>query len=99
MSGAKELSILKWLGRINQKLTFLLLSIKERTDITEEDYALLEVLHRVWHEGQYPIYVHENNFIKADEVVTEQTLFNDKSAEPANGTELVNTSETKEKKK
>ena len=97
MSGAKELSILKWLGKVNEKLTFILLSIKERTDISEQDYSLLEVLHKVWHEGEYPIYSHENNFVKTDEVATEQTLFGQNGTNPASGTKIDSCSE-KDKK-
>lgn len=99
MAGVTELTFLKWVSRINEKLTFLLLSVREHKDITEQDYALLETLHRDWFLGEFPIYAHENAFIKKDETAVEQTLFDDKRAESANGMKVDSPMETKTKNK
>ena len=83
-----ELGFRKWTARINEQLTFLLMKIKEKNDITEKDYELLRVLHRLWFLGEYPVYAHENSTLK-EEKVTEQGLF-DMSNQPIKdaGTEV-----------
>lgn len=69
-----ELGMTKWLAKINEKLTFILLSVKEKKEISEADYDLLRMLHRDWHMGEFPIYAHEVTHVK-HENVTEQNLF------------------------
>jgi hypothetical protein len=71
---AIELGITKWLSKINEKLTFILISVKEKKEISEADYNLLRMLHRDWWMGEFPVYTHEVAHIK-QESVTEQNLF------------------------
>ncbi len=40
------LSFIEWLPRINERTTFILLSINNGKDINEEDWDLLKKLHR-----------------------------------------------------
>jgi hypothetical protein len=83
-----ELGATKWLAKVNEKLTFILLSVKEKKEISEADYNLLKMLHRDWWMGEFPIYAHEAMNIKAENV-TEQNLF-DVTKEQVNtgGTEV-----------
>ena len=85
---AIELGITKWLAKINEKLTFILISIKEKKEISEADYNLLRMLHRDWWMGEFPIYTHEVMNMKPENV-TEQSLFNvTKEQENSAGTEV-----------
>jgi len=40
-----ELGFFDWILKVNEKLMFAILSIKEHRDISEEDYGLLKALH------------------------------------------------------
>jgi len=85
---AIELGVNKWLAKINEKLTFILISVKEKKEISEADYNLLKMLHRDWWMGEFPVYAHEVAHIKP-ESVTEQGLFDaTKSQEKTDGTEV-----------
>lgn len=83
-----ELGVTKWLAKINEKLTFILLSVKEKKEISEADYNLLKMLHRDWWMGEFPIYAHEAMNMKPENV-TEQNLFGEtNSQEKSAGTEV-----------
>lgn len=73
-----ELGFRKWVARISELLTFIQLNIKEKRELTEKDYELLKVLHdKIWYDSVYPIYAHENPYVKPDEVAVQQGLFAD----------------------
>lgn len=83
-----ELGMTKWLAKINEKLTFILLSVKEKKEISEADYNLLKMLHRDWWMGEFPIYAHEVAHVKPENV-TEQNLFDvTDDQEKSDGTEV-----------
>lgn len=96
---ASELTFKKWLEKVNERLTFFLLGIKEHKDMIEQNREMLDMLHRDWYYGEYPIYVHENAFIKKDETAVEQILFGQNVTSDGDGTEVEKVSETKTKKK
>lgn len=73
-----ELGFRRWVTRISELLTFIQLNIKEKRELTEKDYELLKVLHdKIWYDSVYPIYAHENPYVKPDEVAIQQGLFAD----------------------
>jgi len=51
-----ELGLLDWTAKITERVTFILLNIKDKREITEDDYAILKVLHKVWYNGEHPLY-------------------------------------------
>ena len=74
-SSGRELTFPRWLAKITERQTFILLNIKEKRDISEDDYALLRALHRLWFMGDYPVYTHELlNATKPSEI-TQTGLF------------------------
>jgi hypothetical protein len=97
----REEYFIDWLPRISEKLQFILLNIKEKRDISEEDYFLLEVLHKIWFFGEFPLYRQELNL--KEELSIQHGLFDqnsDNTADNENGTEVADTgTETKKEKK
>lgn len=84
-----ELGFRRWVTRISELLTFIQLNIKEKRELTEKDYELLKVLHdKIWYDSVYPIYAHENPFVKPDEIAVQQGLFADNSTDSENGTDI-----------
>jgi hypothetical protein len=75
----REEYFIDWLPRISEKLQFILLNIKEKREISEEDYDLLEVLHKNWFFGDFPLYRQELNL--KEQNVTQPSLFTDGLAE------------------
>jgi len=49
-----ELTFREWIPEIAEHLTFILLSIKERRDISESDLDLLEYFHKAYYLGEVP---------------------------------------------
>lgn len=90
-----ELTYKKWLARINENLTFVLLNIKEKREITEKDYELLTTLHRIWFLGEFPVYAHENPHIVSDEKAVDQGLFDKNDIQVVGGTEVESGAEDK----
>ncbi len=89
-----ELTYRKWLARVNEKLLFILMSIKEKKEISEQDYELLRAMHRAWYLGWHPIYAHENPHVNTLEKVAEQGFFEmTESQSSADGTEIEGCSE------
>jgi hypothetical protein len=52
----KELEYFDWVRKISEKITLVLIKVHDHTDITEEDYSVLEVLHRTWCLGHFSLY-------------------------------------------
>jgi len=52
----KELLFWEWAAKVNERITLIRFNVSNRKEITENDYALLESLFRLWHGGAYPIY-------------------------------------------
>jgi hypothetical protein len=92
----REEFFIDWLPRISEKLQFILLNIKENRDISEEDYALLRVLHKAWFFGEYPLY--KTQLAIKEELSVQQGLFADNVADEEDGTK-VEPSKRKTKKK
>lgn len=85
-----ELGFRKWVARISELLTFIQLNIKEKRELTEKDYELLKVLHdKIWYDSVYPIYAHENPFIKPEETAVQQGLFASDCHDLESGTDIV----------
>lgn len=68
-----ELDYLEWLKLVNQKLTLAILKISDHTDISEEDYELLRVQHKLWYNGEYPLYRQKG--IVSEETAVQTGLF------------------------
>ena len=45
---------MRTLYKINERVTFILLNIKEKRDITITDEELLKSLHKGWYLGEFP---------------------------------------------
>ncbi len=95
-----ELDVMEWLTQINQKLTFILLNIKEKRDIGEDDYDILRFLYKDWFNGEHPLYKVQMEGVQ--ENVTQNLLFgetydktSDVDTQNTDGTEVdIPTSET-----
>jgi len=81
-----ELDAMEWLTQINQKLTFILLNIKEKRDISEDDYDILRFLHKDWFTGEHPLYKVQTT--QAVETSVQQGLFADNSDKNTSGTNV-----------
>lgn len=66
----EELECLEWLIKMNERVTLILLKVKDKIDITEDDYDILRLWHRNWYEGVHPLY---KTHKIADTQVFEQT--------------------------
>jgi hypothetical protein len=56
MCVTEELAYWEWVGKLTEKLTFIRLKVGDRKEISEEDYGLLECLHKLYFNGEYPLY-------------------------------------------
>ena len=82
----KELEALEWIIKLNEKVTLLLLKIKDHSDITEEDYDILKLWHRSWWLGLHPLY---RTCVEAKtETAVQGGLFDDKTADNPSGTNV-----------
>lgn len=82
----REEFFIDWLPRISEKLQFILLNIKESRDISEEDYELLRVLHKIWFYGEFPLF--KTQLAIKEELSVQQGLFADTMADVEDGTEV-----------
>jgi len=51
-----ELEGLEYFLRFKKRLEIILTCISDRRDITDEDYSVLQELHRIQREGRLPFY-------------------------------------------
>jgi hypothetical protein len=72
----EELGFIDWLTRVKERISFLQLNIEIHKDISEEDYFLLEVLHKVWYNGELPFY---QKRVEITDEKAEQPIFGDTS--------------------
>lgn len=97
MSEVVEMNIWESLVKLNERLTFFILNVKNKSDkgVTDEDYAMVKPIVRDIWNGELVFY--KTVLDVSSESVTEQGLFADKTSdsEPENcvGTELDNTEE------
>ena len=56
VTGTEELGFLEWAKKVNERCTLIQLSLIDKKDLTEDDYFLMEVLHRIWYKGELPFY-------------------------------------------
>ena len=82
-----ELPFFEWSKKITERLTFLHLNIQNFRDINDDDYFLLEVLHRIWYKGELPFY--QTKLDLYDEKAEQVGLFTDKQFVKAKGTGIV----------
>lgn len=87
-----ELSFREWIVKMNEKLTFAILNIKQRRDITESDYDLLKTLYKPYWRGEYQLF--QAKMEGENEDVMQNSLFTDNPSEEQpslyNGTEIDN---------
>ena len=62
------------IAKVSERITFILLNIKEGREISDSDHELLNALHKTWFLGEFPVYTADNIHIK-EEVAIEQGLF------------------------
>ena len=94
----KEMTSLKWLAKITERLNIIQLSIKEKIEIREDDIDVIKELHWFYSMGHLPFY--ENILIDAEgkgKYVTQQDLFSTNSQSPDNGTEIDTSNEENQK--
>jgi len=52
-----ELDFYEWLPKVSERIQLFNLHVKEKIDkISEEDWSLIECLHRMWYCGMLPPY-------------------------------------------
>lgn len=87
----QELEMWPWAVKISEKLTFITIKVLNHQDIEEGDWDLLKILHKIFHNGEYPMYETKLN-IPVEKSV-QQGLFTDKSSNEvtpeSNGIEIV----------
>jgi hypothetical protein len=78
-----ELPFLEWSKKVTERLTFIHLNIQNLRDISEPDYELLGVLHRVWYRGELPFY--QTKLELSEEKSVQTGLFATESQTSTNG--------------
>lgn len=74
-----ELTYPNWLRKITERVTLFFDCLDhKRDDVNEDDWEILEMLHRDWYEGSHPLY--QTIQIPLAVKVTEQSLFDAKTA-------------------
>jgi len=69
----EELGFLDWVAKMNEKITFVLLNLKEHREITEDDYSLMKMWFGRWRCGEHPLY--QAKMEGTVETVVQQGLF------------------------
>lgn len=83
-----ELDFWSWVGKVNEKLTFIRLKVSNHEDrISEEDWALLEMLHRPYFNGEMPIYQSKLDLLPEKSV--QVGLFDSNTGKDSSGTDLA----------
>lgn len=84
-----ELRFRPWKAKMLEKITLSEMKIKDRVELTDEDWDFQEFLCRLWFFGVHPIY--GTKMKGKEEVAVPQGLFADNTTENLNGTEIDNT--------
>lgn len=76
---------MEWLPKVNERITFALLSIKDHKDLSEHDWSVLEYFHKLHWLGELPFYKTVPDI--KEEMTIQQGLFqeHDKVTEPIVG--------------
>jgi len=72
----EELGFLDWVKKVNERCTLIQLNMIDKKDISEDDYFLLQVLHKVWDNGELPFY---QKRVEITDEKAEQPIFGDTS--------------------
>jgi len=84
----EELGYWDWIGKVNEKLTFLRLKVSNHEDkIGEDDWQLLECLHKVYFNGEMPIYQSKLELVPEKSV--QVGLFDSIPPKDSSGTDLA----------
>jgi len=54
-----EMDFPETLFKVEERLRIITANIMNNQDITEDDYGVLESVHRLWHEGHLTFYKHQ----------------------------------------
>lgn len=82
-----ELEFMEWLPKVSERLTFILLNIKEKRDLSDVDYDVLNVFHRLYYNGELPLYQSKQKL--PDETAVRQGLFGQIDSTSGKGTKVV----------
>lgn len=83
MSEEVELGFRDWLLKISERLQLILLNIKEKRNLTDSDWDVLESFLGIYREGIMPFY---QNKLKLDvQNITETGLFDTSTSDTGNG--------------
>ena len=52
----EELSYWEWVVKMCERLTIIQLSVKDHKDLSEQDWGVLEYLHKLHWKGELPFY-------------------------------------------
>lgn len=83
MSEEVELEFRDWVSKISERLTLILLNIKEGRDLTDNDWEVLEKFFWIYNEGILPFYASKLRLI--DENAVSQELFGQNVTSTGNG--------------
>jgi hypothetical protein len=88
-----ELNYWDWVARLTEKMTFVRLKVADHKEISDDDYYLLECLHKLYFNGDYPLY--QTKLDLTEEKAVSQGLFDnlaDNTSDVSLGTDFVSTS-------
>jgi hypothetical protein len=82
----EELGFLDWARKVNERCTLIQMNLIDKKDLTEDDYFLLEVIHRIWWMGELPFY--QDKLDLKEEKAGQTGLFATESSISAHGTDV-----------
>ena len=89
----EELNFLDWVAKVTERGTFILIKIKNRVDLSEDEWDYLKYEYAKWYNGEYPLY--QSKADVTDEKAVQGGLFDDRTTDSTNGTDVeVHVSET-----
>jgi hypothetical protein len=75
-----EIGYINWLSKIVERCTLALLCMREKQDkIQETDYEILQVMHKSWFNGEFPIF--QTITIPDKTKSTQPSLFDDRTSD------------------
>ena len=69
----EELQAWEWLKKVNERLTFIILKVQDRKEISEQDWDLLRVFYPLWYNQEYPFYATKMEGVSQS--VTQASIF------------------------